>query len=643
METTLFILALSKTLPESCLQGIVVYLVLQLLLAVFKKSTSAFRFNLFYAASVLLFAGFVFNLFQHYIQVRASTFADTFIANPSPNFSITNTVKLDWWQQFTFWTNHYAYTISGLYLIGLAFCVLRLMFGLININWFRQDKHLQQQNIWTERVKLLGTKFNLLKTVSIFLSNKIQVPLTIGFFKPMIVFPIALINQLSIQQTEAILLHELAHIKRHDYLLNIVLNIIQSFLFFNPIIWLLSREINKYREQCCDDLVLNETNNSIAYAQALLQIEQFRSSQLTLALASNGKKYTLLNRIKRITQMKTNDPFPQNKLIILLLTIITIGISVAWNMPAKKAIKRTSATNFKVIKEALDTNKVEQFTNNVEQFADNYKPVHQSHKKIGLNNKKFIVNNFKDTVIKSKNKFKIVLEDSVGNKKEYNSIEELPANEQKEFLKENGKLNQFQHFNFAFKFPDSNKTAFNNQFYSSPERKKLTEAMRKQGEVLRKQFNSAQWKKQQEEIRKQGEEIRKQFNSPEWKKQMADIKIQGEEIQKQFNSDEWKKQQEDIRKQGEEIQKQFNSPEWKKQMEDLRLQSKQMNKQGEEMHKYYQSPEWKKQQKKLQEKVKKALQKEMEKDQKEQKKSFDEQPKPVTPEKPTVPKEPQEL
>ena len=618
METSLFILALSKTLPESCLQGIIVYLVLQLLLAVYKKSSSSFRFNLFYAASVLLFAGFVFNLFQHYNQIRASIFADTLMSNPSSNFAITNTIKLGWWQQITFWTNHYAYTITGLYLIGLVFCVLRLMFGLINITWFRRDKHLQQHVVWAEKVKLLGTKFNLLKTVSIFLSNKIQVPLTIGFFKPIIVFPIALINQLSIQQTEAILLHELAHIKRADYMLNIVLSIIQSFLFFNPIIWLLSREINKYREQCCDDLVLDKTNNSIAYAQALFQIEQFRSSPLTLALAANGKKYTLLNRIKRITQMKTNDPSPQNKLIVLLLAITTIGISVAWNMPVKKAIKRTTATHFRVVKEALDTNKVEQFTNNVEQFADNYKPVHQSHKKIGLNNKIFIVNNFKDTVIKSKNKFKIVLEDSTGNKKEYNSIDELPANEQKEFLKENGKLNQFQDFNFAFKFPDSNKLAFNNKFYSSPQWKKQAEAMRKQGEALRKQFNSPEWKKQMADIKIQGEEIRKQFNSPEWKKQQEDIRKQGEEIQKQFNSPEWKKQMEDIRNQGEDIRKQFNSPEWKKQMEDLRKQDAKLNKQ-------FNSKKWRQ----LTEKLRKNSLK------------YDMPKKPEAPEKPELPEKPE--
>ncbi len=587
METSLFILALSKTLPESCLQGLLVFIALKFMFSVFKNRSPALRFNLYYGASVLLFAGFLLTLFQHYGEAE-NAISNSFVASNliSSSQNIPD-LKPNFAQTLSYWTGRYAYTITGLYLMGLVFCVLRLTIGLININWFRKNEQ-RQESRWDNQVVQLAKHFNLVKTVSIFLSNKVQVPLTLGFFKPMIVFPIALINQLSIQQTEAILLHELAHIKRADYLLNILLSIIQSFLFFNPMIWLMSREINLYREQCCDDLVLDKTRDTLAYAHALLQIETFRNTQLSLALAANGKKYTLLNRIKRITNMEINNSSPQNKLIVLLLAIATIGISVAWNVPARKEIKRTIATHFKAVKEVLDSNKVEQFTNN-------YKPVYKGRKKIKLNNTKFTINNFKDTVIKSKNKFKIVLEDSTGSRKEYNSVEELPAESRKEFLKENGRLNQLQGFKY---FQDSNGKfraipGLNDTiFYSSTEWKKQAAEIRKQGEEIRKQFNSPEWKKQQENIRKQGEEIRKQFNSTEWKKQQEEIRKQGEEIRKQFNSPEFKKQMEDIKLQGEEIQKQFNSPEWKKQMEDLRKQNIKLNKQ-------FNSKKWRQQMEKL--------------------------------------------
>ena len=668
METSLFILALSKTLPESCLQGLLVFIALKLLFSVYKNSSPALRFNLYYGASVLLFAGFLFTLFQHFSEAQNAALNSFAASNLVPSSQIVPAGKPAFWQILSYWTSRYAYTITGLYVMGLVFCVLRLTIGLININWFRKNEQ-QQESQWDKQVAALAKHFNLVKTVSVYLSHKIQVPLTIGFLKPVIIFPVALVNQLSIAQTEAILLHELAHITRADYLLNIFLSIIQSFLFFNPIIWLMGREINLYREQCCDDLVLDKTRDTLAYAHALLQIETCRNTQLTLALAANGKKYTLLNRIKRITQMKTNNPSPQNKLIVLLLTITTIGISVAWNVPAKKAIKKFAAhhlTHFKMVetkpdssitemharkitiarKTARDSNKTVLITDTI--YID-HQGKNRPGNKLAFVGKEIVYDQSADTVIKSKNKFKIVLEDSTGNKKEYNSIEELPADARKEFLKENGKSNTLGLFNNNFN--DTSNYASVRKYYNSPEWKKKEDAINKMGrdvdnyysspewkkkmadikiygEKLGKQFTSPEWKRQQEDIRKQGEEIRKQMNNPEFKKQMEDIRVQGEEIQKQFNSPEWKKQMEDIGKQGEEIRKQFNSPEWKKQMEDLRLQSKQISKQGEEMRKYYQSPEWKKQQKKIQ--------KEIEKSQKEWKKSIDFYVKPALPKKPAT-------
>lgn len=248
--------------------------------------------------------------------------------------------------------------------------------------------------------------------------------------------------------------------------------------------------------------------------------------------------------------MKTNDPSPQNKLIILLLAIATIGLSVAWNFPSKKTLKHLTVHNFKVIKKASDSTHVEQFSNKTIDYL-----VHKSAKKFKPANRKFTVNSFTDTVIKSKNKFKIVLEDSIGNKKEYNSVEELPADAQKEFLKQNQKIGSLMNYNFNsvpmtnFKMLDRlNDTVF----FSSPQWKKQAEEMRKQGLEMRKQFNSLQWKKQMADIHKQTETLRKRFNSPEWKKQQEDIRKQAEEIRKQFNSPEWKKQQANISKQVEE-------------------------------------------------------------------------------------------
>ena len=565
MESNHLILALGKTLPESVLQGAAVYLLLQILFLSDKNSSPNMRFNLLFASSLLLMLGFLVTFFYHDRQLANASFNTVLLGNGNPNHVQTVLTKPNLRLQFSFWTNHYANLITGFYLIGLSFCMLKLVFGLINISWFRSNKNLKLDHNLTRISQHLNSNFRLIKTVSVFLSEQIQVPMTIGFIKPIIVFPIALINQLSAAQTEAILLHELAHIKRNDYLLNIILGIMRAFLFFNPAIWLMEREINKYREQCCDDLVIDNTTDKLAYAHALLLVEENRASQLTFALSSNGKKFNLLDRIKRMIDMKNNEPSPQNKLIVLLFALITIGVTVAWNMPVKKAPKSHTIYKLKIeetypdgrkktisadtveLLKSSKQNKFRLYTNNI-----TYKPT-QSNTRFKFSGNRLVYNLAADTLINSKSKFKIVMEDSLGNKKEYNSIEELPADARKEFLKENNQANRIPNLNF--RTPDSNLVVYNfsNKLYSNPDWKKQAEEMRKQGEALGKYYNSPQFKKQIEKLTQQSKELaeqaRKQFDNPKFKKQMEQLRKQGEKMHLYYNSPVWRKQELLMRKQ----------------------------------------------------------------------------------------------
>ncbi len=197
MEINPFILALSKTLPESCLQGLAVYLLLQFFFLVDKRSTPLLKFNLYYAVNLCLFAGFMLTFFHHYQQIQVASFDPNLLQNISRNNIQTINSKPNLWLQFNFWTKHYAYLITSFYLLGLLFCMLKLAIGIINISWFRSNKDLKLDNYLTQISIQLSSNFRLIKTVSVFVSDQICVPLTLGFIKPIIVFPIALINQLS--------------------------------------------------------------------------------------------------------------------------------------------------------------------------------------------------------------------------------------------------------------------------------------------------------------------------------------------------------------------------------------------------------------------------------------------------------------
>ncbi len=146
--------------------------------------------------------------------------------------------------------------------------------------------------------KAKALHFGIKRKVTIWCSTHISSPVTFGFFKPVILLPVALLNSLSIQQAEALILHELNHIKQHDYLLNWLLVITENLFFFNPFVLIAARKIRMEREKNCDLQVLYFKYPEIIYAEALLKTAQFQQQQLSLQLAAVHHKKELLHRIR---------------------------------------------------------------------------------------------------------------------------------------------------------------------------------------------------------------------------------------------------------------------------------------------------------------------------------------------------------
>jgi beta-lactamase regulating signal transducer with metallopeptidase domain len=118
-----------------------------------------------------------------------------------------------------------------------------------------------------------------------------------------------MVEELGPEGLEAILLHELAHISRADYLINIFQSAIETLLFFNPFVWRMSSVIRREREHCCDDLVVAFTEQPLAYARALSSLARQHAAPLpAIALAATGQQPLLFNRIKRIIEMKDHPP-----------------------------------------------------------------------------------------------------------------------------------------------------------------------------------------------------------------------------------------------------------------------------------------------------------------------------------------------
>jgi beta-lactamase regulating signal transducer with metallopeptidase domain len=152
------------------------------------------------------------------------------------------------------------------------------------------------------RIFTTGTALHLgiKKNVQVWLTNNIDVPSVTGFIKPVILLPAAIMTHLSTEQVNAILLHELAHIKRNDFLLNLIQSVIALLLFFNPFVYWLNNIAKKERENCCDDWVLNFRYNQFDYAKALLVLEEQRQTQILLVMSATDNEKKLLQRIKRL-------------------------------------------------------------------------------------------------------------------------------------------------------------------------------------------------------------------------------------------------------------------------------------------------------------------------------------------------------
>ena len=155
---------------------------------------------------------------------------------------------------------------------------------------------------WAKRFAGMCRRMGLNRRVQLYFSRLVDEPLTFGHLKPVILFPLVLVNQLSVEQVEAILLHELAHIRRWDYLVNWLQSVLELLFFFHPAVWWLSGEVRKAREHCCDDLVLKKGQTSRKlYAQTLTQIAALSFTPKTkLVMSVQGIKDAFSQRVLRL-------------------------------------------------------------------------------------------------------------------------------------------------------------------------------------------------------------------------------------------------------------------------------------------------------------------------------------------------------
>jgi beta-lactamase regulating signal transducer with metallopeptidase domain len=172
----------------------------------------------------------------------------------------------------------------------------------------------------------LAARLGVRRPVRLFESGFVEVPVAIGFLRPVVLLPATAFTGLTVDQLDAILAHELAHIRRHDYVVNLAQSVIETVLFYHPAVWWVSGQVRREREHCCDDLAVAVCGDREGYARALVGMERLRHPVPLLAVRANGG--SLVMRVRRLLSPDGSHAEPAPRWVasvIALSTALTVG------------------------------------------------------------------------------------------------------------------------------------------------------------------------------------------------------------------------------------------------------------------------------------------------------------------------------
>jgi beta-lactamase regulating signal transducer with metallopeptidase domain/predicted nucleic acid-binding Zn-ribbon protein len=239
---------------------------------------------------------------------------------------------------------------------GAGLLALRLVLGLLWVRRLSGRAEPASDPAWQARLQAMARRLGIARPVMLGLVDDVPGPVTAGWWRPVVLLPAALITRMPPDLLEALLAHELAHIKRHDYLVNLIQSGIEIVLFYHPTVWWLSNRIRVEREQIADDLAASMLGEPRRLALALTELDQFQFTTPRLAHAAHGGH--LMSRIKRLIRPDTE---PLNwKMAVPILGLCAAGMAFVAHAdtappapPAPPAVPAVPAVPAKPAKPAL--------------------------------------------------------------------------------------------------------------------------------------------------------------------------------------------------------------------------------------------------------------------------------------------------
>jgi beta-lactamase regulating signal transducer with metallopeptidase domain len=229
--------------------------------------------------------------------------------------------------------NRHLPLVVTIWMLGVLVLVLRLAGGYLYNQRLKLHRNQPLPDSWQNRLETFCRQTGIGKPISLVESALVKIPMTIGHFKPVILFPLGVVTGLPRDQVEALLAHELAHILRKDYLVNILQSFVDILFFYHPGVRWISSLVRSERENCCDDIAVSLSGNSLNVAKALTNIQGYDMRTPYPALAAANKRLGsrgLLARIRRLVSPPVKGPgFAAGTIgaVVLVVGLLTLMVS----------------------------------------------------------------------------------------------------------------------------------------------------------------------------------------------------------------------------------------------------------------------------------------------------------------------------
>ncbi len=319
--------AIGWALLHSLWEGAAVALALACVLGLLQRASSQVRYLAACAAMVLLIALPAFALRRSEAIVSNATVRRA-LDRASPRFETSSVSEPDDasgkrrpWNWVVDVPRPFFPAVVASWAAGIALCSLRLLGGWVQARrWVRLDTRPLEDCL----IDRLSERMGVRRRVALLKSARVEVPMVVGWVRPAILVPVAALSGLTAPELEAILAHELAHIRRHDYLVNVLQCVIESLMFYHPATWWISRVIRREREHCCDDIAVSACRDRLVYARALTALEGLRVAAYSPFPAASGGN--LLARIRRILNPMEEPMKPVRILVAIFAALALVPI-----------------------------------------------------------------------------------------------------------------------------------------------------------------------------------------------------------------------------------------------------------------------------------------------------------------------------